>query len=295
MEFWKKGQILLDRGQDRAKRLLGRFEIECELGSGTTGTVYLGTDLASGRQVAVKTLCLADGDDAATQFAVRSRFLHEARVLAWLAHPDIVAVYDVGEEEGLIYIAMEFAQGVGLDAFSEPGKLLPLPTALEIVARVAEALGYAHEQNVTHCDVKPSNIIYDAATGNVKVTDFGIARMLRVAAPRTRTVIGSAPYMSPEQVMGKPVSGASDLFSLGSTLYKLLCGRLAFDADTTFDIFSRIVHDPHTDILWYRSDLPPCICKIIDRALSKKIEDRYASGYQMAEIIRECILALPVT
>jgi serine/threonine protein kinase len=291
MRFWKKGLSHSGRkmeGGAHVPERLGGFAIEGELGNGAMGTVYLGSDLVTGRKAAIKTIRLADVADSASRHVVRCRFLHEAKVLTWLEHPNIVAIYDVGEEHGLMYIAMEFVHGVELTKFSEPGNLLPPPTVLEIGERVAEALGAAHEQNVVHCDVKPSNLLYDAATNTVKITDFGIARMVSLAASRTRNILGSAPYMSPEQVTGKPVGGTSDLFSLGSTLYKLLTGRLPFDADSSFDMFSRIVQDQHTDILLFNPDLPPCMRDIINRALAKRPEERFQTGSEMADAIRRC-------
>jgi serine/threonine protein kinase len=275
-------------GGVRAPERLGGFAIEGELGSGAMGTVYLGSDLVTGRKAAIKTIRLAEVADSVSRQVIRSRFLHEAKVLTWLEHPNIVTIYDVGEEHGIMYIAMEFVHGVELTEFSEPSSLLPSPTVLEIGARVADALGAAHEQNVVHCDVKPSNLLYDAATDSVKITDFGIARMVSFAASRTRNIFGSAPYMSPEQVTGAPVGGASDLFSLGSTLYKLLTGQLPFDAGSSFDIFSRIVQDQHMDILLFNPGLPPCMRDIINLALSKQPEERFQTGSEMADAIRRC-------
>lgn len=274
------------------KKTLGPFELVRELGRGNMGMVYLARDPAGARDVAIKTLALAKEFDAAALEDAKSRFLREARILIWLSHPDIVTIYDVGEEQGLLYLAMEFLKGSTLAEYATPGNLLPLRTALEIVARAADALAYAHEQSIVHRDVKPANIIYDPASGAVKVTDFGIALLSTFSEVRAGPVLGSPLYMSPEQAMGKPVDGLSDLFSLGATLYHLLCGQPPFNGDSESEVMRRIAQEPHADILSLRPGLPPCAAAIVNKALSKNPQDRYQSGFEMAEALRACARSL---
>jgi serine/threonine protein kinase len=277
---------------DKPKRMLGPFEVERELGRGSMGAVYLGRDPASGRDVAIKTIALAKEFHAGALEDAKSRFMREAKILTWLNHPDIVTIYDVGEEHGRAYIAMEFLKGVELAKYAKPDNLLPLPKVLEIMARAADALAYAHEQNIVHRDIKPGNIIYDAADNTVKVTDFGISRLAPLSEIRTGMVMGSPLYMSPEQVMGKQIDGLSDLFSLGSTLYQLVSGQPPFDGDSGLDVMRWIAEKPHIDILFVKPDLPPCVCAIINRALTKDPKGRYQSGHEMADAIRQCAAAL---
>jgi serine/threonine-protein kinase len=169
---------------------------------------------------------------------------------------------------------------------------LPLPTVLSIVARVADALGYAHTLNVVHRDVKPANVMYDPEHDTVKVTDFGIARITDSSRTRTGMVLGTPSFMSPEQLAGKKIEGASDLFSLGVSLYQLVCGKLPFEGDSMAQMMFRIANEPPADILAVKPDVPPCVVAIIDKALAKQAEDRYRTGSEMAEDIRRCAASL---
>ncbi len=298
LKFWKKKEKveLLPPSRlsaaPRKSKLLGQYEIVREIGRGSMGLVYLGRDTATGRDVALKTMSLANEFDANALDDAKERFMREAEFLNTLNHPDIVDFYSAGEDHGLAYIAMEYLKGVELTEYTKPGKLLPLAKTLEIMARAADALGYAHEQNIVHRDVKPGNIMYDAATNTVKVADFGISRLTNLSRTRAGLVLGSPLYMSPEQVMGQPIGGLSDLFSLGSMFYQLVCGRLPFEGDTDFNVMFRIAKEPHTDILSIKPDLPPCVCAIINRALTKEMAGRFQSGYEMAKAIRECAATL---
>jgi serine/threonine-protein kinase len=157
---------------------------------------------------------------------------------------------------------------------------------------VADALGYAHSLNVVHRDIKPANIMYDPETDAVKVTDFGIARITDSSKTKTGMVLGTPSYMSPEQLSGIKIEGQSDLFSLGVSLYQLACGKLPFEGDSMAQLMFRIANEPHTDILKINPDVPPCVVAIINKALAKKVEDRYKSGSEMAEAIRQCAAGL---
>ena len=279
--------MMLDQS-GMSKPMLGRYEIEKELGKGAMGVVYLGKDPKIGRVVAIKTMALAQEFEADELNEVKERFFREAETAGRLNHPNIVSIYDAGEEHDLAYIAMEFLKGKDLVPYTKADNLLPLPKVMSIIARVAEALDYAHKQNVVHRDIKPANIMYDPETDTPKVTDFGIARITDSSKTKTGMVLGTPSFMSPEQLAGKKIEGASDLFSLGTSLYQLACGKLPFEGDSMGQLMYRIANEPHTDILTVNPDLPPRLAEIINRALAKNVENRYANGAEMAAALRQC-------
>jgi serine/threonine-protein kinase len=268
--------------------VLGRYEIERELGRGAMGTVYLGRDPRIGRTVAIKTLALSEEFESTQLDEVRRRFYQEAETAGRLSHPNIVTIYDVGEEHDLAYIAMDFIQGDSLDQHIHSDDLLPLEDVFTIGVQVAQALDYAHEQKVVHRDVKPGNIIYDRDKGQLKVTDFGIACLTDNSKTRTGTVLGSPYYMSPEQIAGKKVDGRADLFSLGVTLYQLFTGRLPFEGDSLTNLMYQITNQKPKAIRKVRSELPTCVTRLINKALEKDPAKRYKSGQAMAEAIQRC-------
>ncbi len=282
--------MVLDKS-GMSKPMLGRYEIEKELGKGAMGVVYYGKDPKIGRTVAIKTLALSEEFEADELQDVKLRFFREAETAGRLNHPNIVSIYDAGEEHDLAYIAMEFLKGKDLVPYTRPGKLLPLPKVMNIIASVADALDYAHRQNVVHRDIKPANIMYDPETDTVKVTDFGIARITDSSKTKTGLVLGTPSFMSPEQLAGKKIEGRSDLFSLGASLYQLACGKLPFVGDSLAQLMYRIANEPHIDILSVNADLPACLVTIINRSMAKQIEDRYTSGAEMAEALRQCAAA----
>jgi CHASE2 domain-containing sensor protein len=270
------------------KPMLGRYQVEKELGKGAMGVVYLGRDPKINRVVAIKTMALSQEFDEEELADVKERFFREAETAGRLNHPHIVTIFDAGEEHDLAYIAMEFLKGRDLVPQTKPGHLLPLPRVMDIVARVAEALAYAHGNNVVHRDVKPANIMYEAESDQVKVTDFGIARITDSSRTKTGMVLGTPSYMSPEQLAGKKIDGRSDLFSLGVMLFQLVCGKLPFEGDSMAQLMFRIANEPHPDIRDLRPDVPDCLSAIIDRALAKDVEARYQSGNDMAADLRAC-------
>jgi serine/threonine-protein kinase len=279
--------MVLDK-EGVTKPMLGRYQIEKELGKGAMGVVYLGKDPKISRVVAIKTMNLSQEFDADELEDVKARFFREAETAGRLNHPNIVTMYDAGEEHDLAYIAMEFLKGKDLVPYCKPETLLPLTDVLSIIARVADALGYAHTLNVVHRDIKPANIMYDQASDTVKVTDFGIARITDSSKTKTGMVLGTPSFMSPEQLAGTKIGGQSDLFSLGVTLYQMVCGKLPFEGDSMAQLMYRIANEPHTNIVSVQPDVPPCVVAIIDKALSKKREDRYQTGQEMADAIRQC-------
>jgi len=270
------------------KPMLGRYQVEKELGKGAMGVVYLGKDPKIGRVVAIKTMALSQEFEPDELEDVKQRFFREAETAGRLNHPNIVTIYDAGEEHDLAYIAMEFLKGKDLVPQTKQTALLPLPKTLSIIARVAEALSYAHLQNVVHRDIKPANIMYDPQADSVKVTDFGIARITDSSKTKTGMVLGTPSYMSPEQLAGKKIDGQSDLFSLGVTLYQLSCGSLPFQGDSMTQLMFKIANEPPIDILSVNPALPECVVEIINKALAKNVAERYQSGDEFAQAIRAC-------
>jgi CHASE2 domain-containing sensor protein len=282
------GTVILPGGGVE-KPMLGRYQVEKELGKGAMGVVYLGKDPKIGRVVAIKTMALSQEFDADELQDVKDRFFREAETAGRLNHPHIVTIFDAGEEHDLAYIAMEFLKGKDLAPFIKPDNLLPLPKVMSIIARVAGALSYAHNNNVVHRDIKPANIMYELESDMVKVTDFGIARITDSSKTKTGMVLGTPSYMSPEQLSGKKIQGSSDLFSLGVTLYQMSCGHLPFKGDSMAQLMFKIANEPHVDILTLSSALPRCLVDIINKALAKLPEDRYLTGDEFAQAIRACM------
>ena len=276
----------MQMSEDSEKPMLGRYEIECELGQGAMGVVYLGRDPRIDRQVAIKTLSLGAAFEGEQLDAARARFFREAQSAGRLNHPGIVAIFDAGEDLDLAYIAMELLQGTNLSGHTDPENLLPLPIVLDIMIQCAEALDYAHGEKVVHRDIKPGNIMFDAETGRAKITDFGIARITDASRTSTGTVLGTPNYMSPEQAVGDRVDGRSDLFSLGVVLYQLATGWLPFQAESMAGLLYRIVNAPHPDPASLRDDLPSGFGKVIDNALGKDPQKRYPSGAKFAAHLR---------
>jgi eukaryotic-like serine/threonine-protein kinase len=272
---------------------LGRYQLEREIGRGAMGVVYLGRDTAINRMVAIKAIPLASEFSDAELVEARSRFFREAETAGRLNHPNIVTIYDVGEERGLAYIAMEYLKGRHLSDYTQSANLLEPRKVLEIIGRTAEALGFAHKQQVVHRDIKPANLMYDPGTDTLKITDFGIARLSGAGTTRTGIVLGTPSFMSPEQLEGRTVTGHSDLFSLGVSLFQLLTGQLPFTADSMTGLMQQIAEAPHPPLRAYRPDLPACVESVIDRALAKNPDARYDSGGQMAAALDECRTRIP--
>lgn len=271
------------------KPMLGRYQVERELGKGAMGVVYLGKDPKIGRMVAIKTMALSQEFEADELAEVKARFFREAETAGRLSHPNIVSIFDAGEEHDLAFIAMEFIKGYDLVRHTKPNALLEVPEVLKIMADAADALAYAHEHGVVHRDVKPANMMWLPDTKVIKLTDFGIARITDSSKTKTGMVLGTPSYMSPEQLSGKKVDGRSDLFSLGVTLYQLLTGALPFQADSMATLMFKIANEPQAPILTLRPDLPPEIEEIITRALQKQLETRYATGREFASALRRLL------
>jgi len=225
-------------------------------------------------------------DDPAELASVKERFFREAETAGRLSHPNIVQIFDAGEEHDLAYIAMEFIKGNDLTKNIKPGTLLPMEQVLKYVAEAADALDYAHQNNIVHRDIKPANMMVVEATKTIKLMDFGIARISDSSKTKTGMVLGTPSYMSPEQLAGRKVDGRSDLWSLGVTLYQLLTGQLPFQAESMATLMFKIANEAHNPISSARAELPAKLNVIIDRAINKNLEQRYQRGSEMARDLR---------
>ncbi len=269
-----------------AQGQMGKYLIEKQIGKGAMGAVYLGFDPATDRKVALKTMALAQEFSGAELADARNRFLREAEMAGRLQHPDIVSILDAGEQGGVAYIAMELIDGTDMSHYAQPDFLLPLQHLLPIMARVADALAYAHTRGVTHRDIKPANIMVDVSKGVVKVMDFGVARVADATRTRTGVVLGTPTFMSPEQLSGQTIDGRSDLYSLGVSLFQLLTGQLPYRNDSMAALMRAIGRETAPNVCSIRPDLPPALGDIVALALEKHPGTRYASGQQMAEDLR---------
>jgi eukaryotic-like serine/threonine-protein kinase len=285
------GTMLLDGGGVE-KPMLGRYQVEKELGKGAMGVVYLGKDPKIGRVVAIKTMALSQEFEGEELADARERFFREAETAGRLQHQNIVTIFDAGEEHDLAYIAMEFLKGKDLVDVCKDGALLPMPKVLSIVARVAEALAYAHKQNVVHRDIKPANIMYEFDSDTVKVTDFGIARITDSSKTKTGLVLGTPSFMSPEQIAGKKVDGRSDLYSLGVMLFQMLTGVLPFRGDSMAELMYKIANEEAPDIRIIRKDISERLANVVALSLSKRPETRYQDGDQFAADLKSVLAEL---
>jgi CHASE2 domain-containing sensor protein/tRNA A-37 threonylcarbamoyl transferase component Bud32 len=281
------GTLLLDGGGVE-KPMLGRYQVEKELGKGAMGIVYLGKDPKIGRVVAIKTMALSQEFEGGELDDARARFFREAETAGRLQHQNIVTIFDAGEEHDLAYIAMEFLKGKDLADVSKTN-LLPPSKVVSIVVRVAEALSYAHSQGVVHRDIKPANIMCDFETDTVKVTDFGIARITDSSKTKTGVILGTPSFMSPEQVAGEKIDGRSDLFSLGVMLFQMLTGELPFQADSLARLMYMIANEPAPSIRTIRPELPERLAGIVAFSLNKKPDQRYQDGAKFASDLKPLI------
>jgi eukaryotic-like serine/threonine-protein kinase len=269
------------------KPTLGRYEVEKELGRGAMGIVYLGKDPKINRMVAIKTMMLELEGTPDQIKETKMRFFREAESAGNLNHPNIVRIFDAGEENEIAYIAMELLEGHDLKRYCDKTALLPLNTVLDYCAKTADGLDYAHAAGVIHRDIKPANIML-LKDGSLRITDFGIARITSSSKTATGTVMGSPSYMSPEQVAGKKVDGRADLWSLGVMLYEMCTGEKPFrGGDAIGTLLFQIASDKPAAPTDYMPDLPQDIVDIIDRCLMKNPDERYQRGADMAADIRK--------
>lgn len=262
------------------KKKIGKYDITGILGRGGMGVVYRAEDKRIGRQVAIKTLT----EGFSGQPEMLDRFYREAQA-GILQHPNIVIVYDLGDEDGIPFIVMEFVTGVPLDKLIDSGNKLSLIEKLTIIEQVCLALGYAHSRGVIHRDIKPANVIVERDPILAKIVDFGIAKVQGAGGEsgltRTGNVIGTIHYIAPERLRGQRGDGRSDLFATGVMLYLMLTGQLPFSGED-MSVLQKLVNEPHPPLKTWLANYPPALDGIIDRALAKDPEERYASAEEFA-------------
>lgn len=271
----------------RVGTLIGRYQIDAELGRGAMGVVYRGRDPRIDRTVAIKTVSLSGLEPSAEQ-EYRERFVVEARAAGGLSHPGIVTIFDVGEPDAETpYLVMEYVEGQTLDkVLGEDNKQVPLNTSLRIAQELAEALHYAHEQGVVHRDVKPANILV-TIDGHAKIADFGIAKLNQAQLTMPGQVLGSPAYMAPEQLSEEAVDGRSDLFSVGVILYSMLTGHRPFQGNSATTVCFKLVNHGPLAVTAFNSQLPLELDLIVSRAIAKDPDQRYQTGMELANDIRE--------
>lgn len=264
----------------------GRYEIVGELGRGAMGVVYKARDPQIDRMVALKTVSLR-GQEPEDAAEFRRRFVNEAQAAGRLHHPGIVSVFDVGEETqtGEPYIVLEYVAGEALNKIIAREKKLPLQRALQIAEEVADALDYAHEQGVTHRDVKPGNILI-TESGHPKIADFGIAKLNLAHFTIPGKVLGTPAYMAPEQLSGEGADGRSDLFSLGVILYAMVTGHSPFQGNSATTVCFKVANREPVPASALDLNLPPELDAVIARAMAKDRDDRYQRGADFANDVR---------
>ncbi len=261
----------------------GRYNIVSELGKGSMGMVYQAHDPQIDRMVALKVL----REDRLTTEDYVQRFLKEATAIGRLSHPGIVTVFDVGQDQGTIYIAMEFLEGQSLDRLLQANSL-NLQQIIDLGIEAANGLQYAHQRGIVHRDIKPQNIIY-SPEGTIKITDFGIAHIDDTDGQqmtKAGEILGTPAYMAPEQVMGQPVDGRADLYSLGVILYELTTGRRPFQGENLAAMFRAITSDAPVAPKQINPEIPDSLSAIILKAINKNPEDRFATGQEFAATLQ---------
>jgi serine/threonine-protein kinase len=268
--------------------VFGHYSIRGEIGKEPLGALYLARDPESGSSVVIRTLRLEEEFEPRDQAEVRKSFFREAEAAARLRHKGIRQLIETGENDGVAWVVMEYIEGEPLTRFTADYDRLPVSDSLELVARAAEALNYAHAEGVVHRDIKPANLIYDVLRDELKITDFGFAHITDSGRSRTGLVLGTPSFKSPEQLADGKVTSASDLFSLGVTLYQLITGKLPFQADSMVALMHSIVSLPHIPPSTARPELTPGIDAVISCALHKDPDKRFQTGVRMAAALRRC-------
>ena len=260
---------------------IGKYYVVHEVGRGSTGTVYLSHDPFYGRDVAIKLYHATIGDDAESRNA-RRMFMGEAKMVGKLQHPNIVPIFDAGEEDGRRYVVTEHVHGARtLSAYCRSGSLLPIDQVVSILYKCAKALHYAHSRGVVHRDIKPSNILL-TQDGDVRIVDFGIALVADSDVSRLEGVAGSPAYMSPEQVQGLELDARSDLYSLGAVMYEMLCGQRPFRAGALGKLLRQVVQSEAESLRSIRPEIPEELEEVVKRALQKEPNNRYRTGNEFA-------------
>ena len=263
----------------------GRYDLREELGRGAMGVVYHGFDPVIGRDVAVKTMHLTEAGTGMSHEELIARFQTEARAAGLLTHPNIVVVYDAGEEDGLFYITMEFVAGRSLQSLVDSHQPFPLARVMKLMEQVCSALDFAHQHNVVHRDIKPANLML-TPEDTVKITDFGTAKILQFGTAQTAHVMGTPSYMSPEQVKGKPIDGRSDIFSLGVILYELMTGEKPFPGQNITTVIYKIINEEPIPPRSLDSSIHPGLSAVITKALAKEPSERFQSCHEFLNALK---------
>lgn len=275
-----------------APEKIGKYHIIREVGRGSTGTVYLSHDPYYGRDVAIKVYRDPGEEDEGEARVARKMFFNEAQMVGRLQHPNVLPIYDAGEENGRYYVVMEHVHGARtLSAYCRPDNLLPADEVVRVIFSAARAMHYAHSRGVVHRDIKPSNIML-TVDNEVRIIDFGIALWRDADISSIRGVAGSPSYMSPEQVKAEELGPASDIYSLGAVTYELLTGRRPFKASNLAKLLHQIVFATPVPIHSLRSDIPEELEEIVWRAMHKRPDERYTSALELAAALTRVHQAL---
>jgi serine/threonine protein kinase len=280
---------------DESLKTLGRYRIERVLGRGAMGLVYAGVDPRLDRPVAIKTILKSHLLDETLADEYSARFVREAQAAGRLSHPNIVSVFDFGEEGEVAYLVMEFIRGRELASHFDDNDFFDLPQAVRIMGELLDALGYAHERGIVHRDVKPANVMIESGSGRVKLTDFGVARLADANTERTQpgTMVGTPSYMSPEQIQGLAVGSRTDLFAAGVVLYQFLTRQKPFTGGGQWTVQRKIIQDDPTPPSFANRALPPVFDAIVKRALAKDPADRYPTAAAFAADLRAALGTAP--
>src|SRR6185436_7744508 len=279
-----------ERSQPSLPKSIGRYQIQASLGAGAMGAVYKGFDPLIKRTLAIKTIRL-DIPRASEEYKTfLERFYQEARISGTLSHPNIVTLFDIGEDNGLPFLALEFIEGDTVEALLARGVKFRPEKVIGLISQIAAALDYAHSKGVIHRDIKPANLlIYEE--DRVKVTDFGIAKLADVEMTKVGQLLGTPSYMSPEQAMGEKLDGRSDIFSLGVCAFEMLCGKQPFPGNNVTAILYKLVHvgpiEPAN--LEMNGLVPEKWHEVFGRVLAKKPDDRYQTATEFVQDLEYCL------
>ncbi len=271
---------------------IGKYPVIKEIGSGATSRVYLARDPFANRDVAIKVFLFAQDSDPQAERMTHKAFVTEASLAGKMNHPHIVDIFDAVVEPDYSYLVMEYVPGVTLEAHADVDSLLPLGKVVEIVFKCVRALEYAFQHGVIHRDIKPGNIML-SQSGETKVGDFGASFQQRHGQETTQiTGVGSPAYMSPEQIRMETLTQQTDIYSLGVTMYRLLTGRLPYNASTHAGLTYAILNTPPPDIIRLRPDLPELLAKIVMKAIAKELKDRYPSWLEFGKDLSQAFTSL---